>query len=522
MLNDRLEQGPIVAVPDPPAWAATSTLRAWIARSADTGVAAEAETFADLHPLGRHWLTAAREMRRSGGRVIVAEFDLALVDGSRRTGYLPLPYREFTQAIDGADDRNADAWLAGIGAEPVPNWAGTNSFHSVLRSLQQVAQAQSLIREGRVQVPAGTPARLAEEVRAATTQPAAVLSLLAERHMRAATPIIVEPGLLAGLPSFDDAEEAFRYGEMLQLPFSAVYIDTAGQDGAGAHIALQVDRDHEVEFMLLGGLVWAERGGVSIMPVGYPAGQDRDAPPDFYGRALFAVKSSLSPVGMEPIALNEPRFGVETKILAVSPFAAVVLRGNVSGHASDPIEVLMRAGVLAGEIQLGGSGDVKALSSPGDEDDYLIGVARVVTQLACELLGVFYFLEIEGVELAPTPLPRPERRRAEREQRPIAPTALIHPGAAASASPSGARNDEVSDENRFSHRFFVRGHYRHHRPETSRVASARPDLVRPCPKPGCGECRRIPVAGHWKGPEDGPVVIKTRILQPRSTPPETE
>lgn len=143
--------------------------------------------------------------------------------------------------------------------------------------------------------------------------------------------------LLTGLPSFDDAEEAFRFGEMLQLPFGAVYLDTAVADVRGALVGLNAARDVTVCFRLLGEMLWEEDGGVCVLPIGY-AEADREPVPEFYERALFGVKRPLAKLFGRPAAsvpLREPRFGLEL------PVANRVARRDTAG------------------LQCGGAGDCR-------------------------------------------------------------------------------------------------------------------------------------------------------------------
>jgi hypothetical protein len=115
-----------------------------------------------------------------------------------------------------------------------------------------------------------------------------------------------------------------------------------------------------------------------------------------------------------------------------------------------------------------------------------------------------YFLESANVELVDTPVSRQERRAAERKGGRVTLTVHVRtPKRRLRSDPSGHHID-------YSHRFEVRGHYKHFPVGTKLADSAPTKLVT---HPTLGQCRRIWCPPFVKGPEDKPLIPKVRIIQ---------
>lgn len=131
---------------------------------------------------------------------------------------------------------------------------------------------------------------------------------------------------------------------------------------------------------------------------------------------------------------------------------------------------------------------------------------KTIAADAAELAtAVLYFLDSANVELAEAPATRQERRAVERRGGRIALTVTIRPPRNQPTPPAGEQAPTA-----WSHRWEVRGHYKHYRAGT-RLADSDPTNVKPCPR--CGDCRRIWCPPHVKGPTDRPLVPKIRVIE---------
>lgn len=120
-------------------------------------------------------------------------------------------------------------------------------------------------------------------------------------------------------------------------------------------------------------------------------------------------------------------------------------------------------------------------------------------------LRVLQFMESANVELDDTPVSRQVRRYAARKNVPIASTVTVR-------SPRHRTRADVTEHVEFSHRFEVRGHYKHYGPDTRLFRATerdRPHKV--LEHPTRGRVVRIWCPDFVKGPEDKPLVPKVRV-----------
>lgn len=489
-------------------WVATNTLIRW---STERGVHIDGPALGDLDPIGRHVLTSLTPVGASAGFV----FRAVLRGGRQAALTVTFPVARMREVLASSYAHLRDSELYGLGAEPSLEWAGTRSLAPVRARLENAAIAMFRSRWG----PLPEIAAPLREMMADGAGPK--MSLLAAHGLRDAVPIVVDPQTMAGLPAFDDLTEAFRYGEIVALPFPVTYLDTTGEDGRGVpvEVALAADRSQTVE--LFGALVSRSHdGGLAVLPLARSATNDDDGgSPEIFGRVVFGVDPpAAATIGEQEIPV--PGWDRTMRLAALSPGSALMLRAATGGmQNTDPLGLILRTFAspgsdlaLRGRIEVGGSVDDLQLLGPagfadGDNTDLLFAASRVLVALACELLGVFYFLDAPGVSLETVPMARPQRRQAQRQGQQVAQTVTLRPVSRGFRTSGGEPGKGAH-----SYQYLVRGVWAHY-PLGTRMADARPDLVKPCPRERCqGQCRRILHPPHWRGPAGGPIVLKTRVL----------
>ena len=148
-----------------------------------------------------------------------------------------------------------------------------------------------------------------------------------------------------------------------------------------------------------------------------------------------------------------------------------------------------------------------------------IGAENIATpaafhdHIAKRARAVWSFLESTNVEVAErTELTRQVRRQAERTGSRIASTVSVRlPKTRTDRASNGAHRE-------FSHRFEVRGHYKHFGPDTMLFKATARDR----PQKICYHATRGPVVRVWtpdyvKGPADRPLVPKVRAYPTRDS-----
>lgn len=431
-------RGAALEVPEPSLWIATDTLERWGLASRELGgvgpggivsdLAGPCGIVSDLDPLGRHWLRSVSEPEGSDTGTVLAELELLLGDGTRRVSELPLPREPLLAAIAGASDRDPDVWLGGLGAGPVPRWVGVPAYAPVYRALRSLAHASTLLYDDRRGRPEGAPVRDWWVAQEAVQKGACALAAIGERHMRRAIPVAVDPRLVVEAPAFDVAEEVGLYAGAVDLSEGPLFLDTSGPRGLGAPLWLGGRRELETRFMLLGGLAWPERDGVSVMPFGYVSDRPRRAlarSPAFYGRVLYGLRGAVLPLSAgERVTLYEERFEMRTSVFALSPCTGVFLRESEDGgELARRVHAFIDAGD-PGELHIAATAFGEKIS--GSEDPVArdpVATTVGLTQLAFEILRLIKVLDIDEVEFTEAPLSRRAQRHAERERRPIATSA---------------------------------------------------------------------------------------------------
>jgi hypothetical protein len=145
-----------------------------------------------------------------------------------------------------------------------------------------------------------------------------------------------------------------------------------------------------------------------------------------------------------------------------------------------------------------------------DDAGYTPHDRAVTTTSLADSLMVMRFLESANVGFAPRQVSRQVRRNAERRDRPIAEVVHVR----SPRHQSIARGGEVH----YSHRFEVRGHYKHYGPYTQLFRAVKRDRPHKIiVHPERGPLVRIWCPDFVKGPEDQPLVPKTRVWKARDS-----
>lgn len=134
---------------------------------------------------------------------------------------------------------------------------------------------------------------------------------------------------------------------------------------------------------------------------------------------------------------------------------------------------------------------------------YVKDSRTVIADAAEQIVKIIYFLESSNVELVEGPASRQEKRHVARKGGKIALTVQVR--APKRRVPSGAPAAHVD----YSHRWEVRGHYKHF-PVGTRLADAAPEKL--VDHETLGRCRRVWCPPFVKGPQDKPLVPKIRVV----------
>lgn len=361
--------------------------------------------------------------------------------------------------------------------------------------------------------------------------PALILGARAYERLPQAHAITVPPEQVHALPTWG-IPEALEYGEKLTLPFNPLYIDCSAPPGRNyehmSQARLNVEIDQQVfpsvtldAISVGGGLLWQEDGILTVIPFGSGvkvAGSWRHmvvgpVPPPPYASIGALWLADIEEKDDRPywVHHDEDRGWVVLKRL----------RTLMPGQH--------------GALQCGLPDTKPETLKHIDAWSWL-----VLSQVSA-LLAVLYLMDSE-VELVPAPLPRAERREAERKNYRI-PLAIAVKRHHVSGSPAVKHGSPSKID--WTHQWEVAGHYKHIAKATDPRVSCRdckgkgnfdegktpcercnstgldPEKVKPCVRRDsrtgvltCPHgCRRIWTKPFWKGPEDKPMVPKLRVIR---------
>lgn len=381
----------------------------------------------------------------------------------------------------------------------VPRWAGSHSFKPVIE--QARALARTRIRPGESSNP-----------------PRPLMSMMEANYLQECHVVTIDPEQVAVLPEWGSAEEVIEYGAEAELPFESVYIDFEGAGGIAPLGGVDI---YDQPCPIRGALMFRriDTGHLTVAVIGWPEGttlrrlHTEWTPYETLGWFVFDDAIHSRPdgeaiaVGDLPLVLPGLRGG-ETGGMALSVSTStcaftILEPGESQDDEIDHPDLPGYAVLPTNKREL-----QRVTEDADDLTNQLMWWSHLIWVLTKKAMAALSIVEAEEVILVDAPMERRDLKRAKKRGWPIAQHVLIRPSrrrADGERVVSGKRAD-------FSHRFWVRGHNKHF-PLGTRMATARPDLVKPCPRidmaTNCGFCRRVWTPPFIKGPDDKPLVLKT-------------
>lgn len=376
-----------------------------------------------------------------------------------------------------------------------PTWAGSHSFSKVWETAER-------------RITSPEPAR-GEEDGSITTSPAKVGALHVKYLLSGCHVVRVEASQMEVLPDWDELEQAHDFAHDLNLPFEPLLLDFEGDGGLAPQMTVEIRPGAPCVVVLRGALVTRINvaGGLSISPYGdlYLPSMDEDDKITETARARAAR-------------------GGESHVYPYAPMGTLVFDADTEGRPRfGPQEIAAEAGdvrwqaiATALNTELLGGPSTALVHLPhqydGEKDpprqDALEGWAVAVYASALRALAALSIMESDFVVVEDAAMERRDMKRAEKRGWKIASQVYIRP-----VRKGGHPHEPTGNERIYSHRFWVRGHMKHF-PIGTRLATHRPDLVKPCTRTGvasCGLCRRVWTPPFIKGPEDKPLVLKSLV-----------
>jgi hypothetical protein len=362
----------------------------------------------------------------------------------------------------------------GLLRKPPPIWASAKGF---AKFMEQVVNR----------------ARLAKSLGINQSDQLTYLHLHLGHSMHIAHVLVMDSAQVNMLPEFSTESEMLAFARETPLAFDPLFLDFTGDGNLPGFDSIISFEGEQVK--LLGAIVNSEPdpGALFITPIFY------------YGNPT---------AGIEAIALGT--YAVNRSGISDYQFSYVL--GSVERFTKPAMTLVANSDVLDKEPLI------------AVEYTRLIGLA------AERVLGALYLLEAANVELVERPLERRDKKRQEKRGWKIPLVVRVD-------RPSRRTYDHSNGNGQprnYSHQFEVIGHYNHvtrgfvaactvcNGKQTKDLPCPRchdtgldPDKVKPCTRIDVktGEktcpngCRKIWISPYWKGPEDKPMVIKTRKIQ---------
>lgn len=362
--------------------------------------------------------------------------------------------------------------------------------------------------------------------------------------MQKAHVITVDPLQIDAIPPFDHWKEAFDYGNHARLPFDCVFLDCELPN----RISIE-NRSGAAPFEFIGALLAIEDQTLIIVPFGRARqnevanpvtvdmggdGPVRERPIDDWdphytplGAVVINLADAETPRDDESFT-NQTHFSTQEG--STMGIGYTIWRTSVSwfeqqlrinqgkqGEQGEQGEEAKHAEFRELDFdwtpEPGSPLDLANIilyphePDPGEPDvASALAWASMNMMAAGIVLRTLYFLDTPNIEIGQAEVSRQVRRAAERRGARISQTVWVkHNQTRTRPDP-----DHESEKIDYSHRFEVRGHWKYY-PEGTQMADARPDLLRYVP--GRGLCRKIWCPPHVKGPEDKPLVPKTRRVR---------
>jgi hypothetical protein len=307
--------------------------------------------------------------------------------------------------------------------------------------------------------------------------------------LRAAHEILVDPDQVNAMPGFDSWEQTVSFARDLHLPFPSVFLDMEGPAGA---CAIEQAGDGMV-LAMRGAHVHREGERLFIIPcAGITDPDDTD-----HG-------FTYAPMGM--VVIGEPRpddrrvWTIQNVLETGYMHQNICADATLANESEDrlPFQIPPESGTVCFTTH----------DAEGIEVDRRMVAVETGEMVAAALitLKTLWLLSMSNVEVVPAPLERQQRRQAQRQGIEIALAVHVH---TSSKRYVGKASNGNGRQIEYSHRFRVRGHVKHYPPGT-RMADARPDEVKPCPR--CGRCRGVWTPPFIKGPDDKPLILKSLVV----------
>jgi hypothetical protein len=369
---------------------------------------------------------------------------------------------------------------------PRPSWEGAKAFDRVWDAIEDwqtiIPKIQKILAtpiegtdEARRHVEAGHRMARRYLERSSVTRALVTRDRLLSSHV-----LIVDSAQANVIPDWDrhNPDEARTYLEYIQLPFDPLFIDF-GSDG----LRFSLGETAVIDFQIYGAQVWTEHDELYMEIFGnFVWKGDRDP------IRVGAEKNGVLTPGQQYTCFGTPPTTGEKKLEG-----GYVYYGNFAEHFSPPW--------------------------PGYgawwRDDSSVGTSIGTLATTCfgmmayRVLAVLFWLESANIlveELAITP--QREKKLAKMERRGKSRPAIPHvvrvkpPKTRRKSTPTG-------DTRNYAYRFEVAGHYMHFPQDTQMGRAAGDKLVY---DEAHGWHRRIWCPPHVKGPENKPLVVKTRMV----------
>ena len=360
--------------------------------------------------------------------------------------------------------------------KPPPVWASAKGFAKAMEQVQNRA-------------------RIAKQLGIKNADQLTFLHLQLGHSLHIAHVLVMDSAQVNMLPEFSSATEMIDFARDTPLAFDPLFIDFTG-DGFLPGIDSDISFEGE-EVKILGALVNSEpdEGVLFITPIFY------------YGNPAAPIMA----IALGTYAIN--RSGVRNY-----QFAYVL---GSTERFTQPAMTLI------------------ASSPPLNKEPHVyVEYERIIGIAAERVIGALYLLEAANVQMVPRELPRRDKKRQEKRGWRI--PLVVRVDRPSRRVYSGTNGNGDGTPRDFSHQFEVIGHYNHVKRGHSAACTVcngkrtqdlvcprchdtglDPDKIKPCTRidvttgeKTCPDgCRKIWIPAYWKGPENKPMVVKTRKIR---------
>jgi hypothetical protein len=357
--------------------------------------------------------------------------------------------------------------------KPPPVWASAKGF---AKTYEQVMHR----------------ARLARKLGMQRSDQLTFLHLHLGQSLQVAHVLVMDSAQVNALPELS-AREQIDFARHTPLAFDPLFIDFSGDDqlpGIDSEISFEGE-----QVKVLGAMVnsYPDTNVLFITPIFY------------YGNPTAPIMA----IALGTLAINKSD-------IANYEFGYVL--GSLQRFNRPAMTLIAHSEILDKEPQV--------------SDEY----KKLITLASERVIGALYLLEAANVEMVPRELPRREKKRQEKRGWKIPLVVRVDRPSRRTYNHSG---NGTGQSRNYSHQFEVIGHYNH----VTHGAMVRcivcngkqvpefpcprcggtgldPEKVKPCTRIDVktGEltcpngCRKIWIPPYWKGPEDKPMIIKTRKI----------